>query len=246
MKKVSALWIGNSISDLEKVCIKSFLDHGYDYHLYCYNKDIDNLPEGVTLRNGNKILNKDKIFRYKSGFNAGSFSGFSNLFRYKLLYEKGGTWVDTDLCLLEDNLNFKKGNVFVTEVGEPPDGKFASSLMRAKKGCPVFKFCLKKFSEVDTDFIVHGETGPELVTKAVKKLDLKTNPNVELKSGDNYYPIHWEKSERLFYDEIDINDGWITLHFWNAWVTSELGLDKNSQYPKWSVFERLKERYLDG
>ena len=40
------------------------------------------------------------MFSYTDGFARGSFSAFSNLFRFKMLFEKGGIWSDPDvLCL---------------------------------------------------------------------------------------------------------------------------------------------------
>ncbi len=246
MKEVSSLWIGDSISDLEKLCIKSFIDHGYSYNLFTYTPQIKNLPPDVTLKNGSQILSKDKIFQYKSGFNKGSVSGFSNLFRYKLLYENGGIWVDTDLALLKPNLNFEKQNVFTTEVGEPPDGKFASALIKAQVGCPVLKECLKEFKKVNVDKVQHGETGPELVTQKLNETGLKKDNRVGLKSRKEYFPVYWEDTERIFYDEIDIKERWRTLHFCNAWITNELNLNKNGSFPHWSIYERLKSKYLNA
>jgi len=246
MKEVSSLWIGSSISNLEKVCIKSFVDHGYTFNLYTYSPEIKNLPSGVTLKNGNQVVSKDKVFHYKSGFNKGSVSGFSNLFRYKLLYENGGIWVDTDIALLKPDLNFEKQNAFSTEVGEPPDGKFASALMKAQEGCPVLRECLKEFKDVNVDQVQHGETGPELVTRKLEETGLKKDSRVELKSKKEYFPVYWEDAERIFYDDIDIKKRWRTLHFCNAWITNELSLNKNGSFPDWSIFERLKRKHLDA
>ena len=54
---VQSLWIGNHLSDMEIISIKSFIEHGYEYHLYCYDK-IDNVPEGTIVKDGNEILDK--------------------------------------------------------------------------------------------------------------------------------------------------------------------------------------------
>ena len=246
MKEVSSLWIGDSITDLERVCIKSFIDHGYTFNLYTYSPEINNLPPGVNLKNGNQIVSKEKIFFYQSGFNKGSVSGFSNLFRYKLLYENGGVWVDTDIALLKPDLNFQKRNVFTTEVGEPPDGKFASALMKVQAGCPVMRECLKEFKNVNNDQIQHGETGPELVSEKLEETGLKKDNRVELKSRKEYFPIYWEDVKRIFYDEIRIKESWKTLHFCNAWITNKLSLNKNDSFPHWSIFERLKKKHLNA
>ena len=89
---IQSLWIGSALSKLEQLCLKSFIDNDMEFHLYTYDK-IDNIPEGVIIKNGNEILDKSEIFRY----NNGSVSAFSNLFRFTLLDKKGGFWVDTDV-----------------------------------------------------------------------------------------------------------------------------------------------------
>ena len=48
-------------------------------------------------KNGEDILVKEHIFTYKNG----SYSAFSNLFRFVLLYKKGGYWADTDLICVK-------------------------------------------------------------------------------------------------------------------------------------------------
>ena len=56
---VQGLWIGESLSKLEQLAIKSFIDHGFEYHLYVYSK-VENIPKGVIVKNGNDILDKIK------------------------------------------------------------------------------------------------------------------------------------------------------------------------------------------
>ena len=40
------------------------------------------------------------VFLYKRGEGAGGVAGFSDLFRFQLLHEYGGWWVDTDVICL--------------------------------------------------------------------------------------------------------------------------------------------------
>ena len=89
---IQSLWIGPELTKLEQLCLKSFVDHGHEFHLYTY-EEVGNVPDGVIVKDGNEILDKSEIFRYKNG----SVSAFSNLFRFTMLYKKGGYWADTDL-----------------------------------------------------------------------------------------------------------------------------------------------------
>jgi mannosyltransferase OCH1-like enzyme len=112
---INSLWIGNSLSIMELLTIKSFMDHGHEFHLWLYSEMETSLPEGVVLEDANQIIPEDKIFSYKNanqyGHGKGSFAGFSDIFRYKLLYEKGGWWVDMDVTCLKP-FNFKSDFVF--------------------------------------------------------------------------------------------------------------------------------------
>jgi hypothetical protein len=107
---IQGLWIGPRLSRFEHNSIKSYLKQGYEYHLYTYGK-VDNIPDGVIIKDGNEILDKKYIFHYE-----GSIAPFSDLFRYKLLFERGGVWTDCDIiCVkrLPDDTQHKY--IFVAE-----------------------------------------------------------------------------------------------------------------------------------
>jgi hypothetical protein len=94
---IQSLWIGNKLSVMEQLSISSFLQNGHSFHLYIYD-DVEGIPNGTTIKDANKILPSSKIFKYK---NHDSYAGFANLFRYKLLLERGSYWVDTDIICLK-------------------------------------------------------------------------------------------------------------------------------------------------
>ncbi len=101
---VNALWIGKRyLTYLEHLTMNSFLYHGAEFHLWHY-KPIE-APKGVVLRDANEILPASMIFRYPKemylDFGANSFVGFSEIFRYKVLYEVGGWWSDMDVTCLK-------------------------------------------------------------------------------------------------------------------------------------------------
>ena len=83
---IQSLWYGDKLTTLEILSIKSFLKF-HEFHLYIYTP-IDNLnlikSNNFKVKDGNKILDIEKL---KLNYNV---LPFSDLFRYKLLYEKGG------------------------------------------------------------------------------------------------------------------------------------------------------------
>lgn len=111
---VQSLWIGPSLSNLEKLSISSFIKNGHDFHLYIY-QPVEGIPEGTTIKDGNDILPEKDIFSY-SNSEAGksSVSAFSNIFRFQLLYLKGNYWVDTDMVSTQF-LNIPEPYLFTTE-----------------------------------------------------------------------------------------------------------------------------------
>ena len=90
--QVQSLWIGGDLSTMERLSAQSFIKQGEEYHLYTYG-DVGNIPPGVVVCDANEILDESEIFTYKNG----SYSAFSNLFRFTLLEKCGGYWADTDL-----------------------------------------------------------------------------------------------------------------------------------------------------
>ena len=103
---VNGLWVGdNRLTHLELLTLKSFVEQGAEFHLWSYDKIRTPLPKGVILRDGCEILPRDRMFRYPKdmllGFGGNSFVGFSEIFRYKVLYELGGWWSDMDVTLLK-------------------------------------------------------------------------------------------------------------------------------------------------
>jgi len=92
---IQTLWTHGNLSTMERLCLKSYLDNGHEVHLYTY-EGVPNVPNGVIIKDGNEIISKD-FLDYRTFINNGTFADF---FRYKLLYDRGGFWVDTDLICL--------------------------------------------------------------------------------------------------------------------------------------------------
>src|SRR5579872_5264198 len=114
---VHGLWIGNSLSKLELLTLHSFVEHGHEFHLWTYSDIRTPLPRQVLLEDAAEIIPSACIFKKmeidpETGVGRGSFGApFSDLFRYKLLFEKGGYWTDMDITCLKP-LDFEEEYVF--------------------------------------------------------------------------------------------------------------------------------------
>ena len=236
---IQTLWVGNKLSTMERLCLSSFVQNGHPIELYSY-EDIENVPDGVVIRDGNEILSEDMIFEYK---HHKSFSGFSNYFRYKLLSEKGGWWVDTDVICLkpfnladplvvcsEEVLPLGEGNTHVGScVIKAPAGNILTK--------NAFEICMNKKPED----LIWGEIGPKLVKEMVEKYNMQSF----IKSPAWFCPIPrclWT----AFLDgsvELNFKEETHAVHLWNE-MWRRGGASKDEEYPSNCFYEKLKKRYL--
>ena len=94
MRDVGMLWIGGSLSWMEQLCLKSFVDQGQPVTLFSY-EDIPNVPAGVIRRSGREVLDTDNFLKYEK---KDSFALFADLFRLHMIAKNPGMiWVDTDV-----------------------------------------------------------------------------------------------------------------------------------------------------
>ena len=237
MLEVNAFWDGE-LSALETLCITSFVRHGVTYNLYVYDEPAK-LPGGVSLKDAAAVLPRDKVFRYAAGeFNLGSIAGFTNWFRYAAIHQRGGWWIDTDVCLLKP-FDFAGEEVYFEESSQTEAFYVATSCFKAPSRSAVMNDCLRRFAEKDVKRVVHGETGPRLLTDSIVALGKQHRA---LRSAE-IMPIPWWDWRRLFYDEALSLADCYAVHFWNAMVTTD-AVDKNARFPTNAPFERFKRAYL--
>lgn len=160
---MSSLWIG-PLAPLERACIESFMRNGHAYHLYVYQTPSD-VPPGVTVRDAREILPEDHIFRNIRGAGTGSYACFADLFRYKLLRDRGGFWVDTDVFCLRP-FAFHEPYVFGAE-----DKPVANGVIKAPVGSELMQRVYAESSQVNHDRVIWNELG-DIFSKHVISLGL--------------------------------------------------------------------------
>ena len=89
------LWIGPALGAVERACLRSGLAQGHAVTLYCYDVPCG-VPSGIDVRDAAAVMPADRIIRHRTG----SVALFSNMFRYALLKQGKGIWIDTDIYLL--------------------------------------------------------------------------------------------------------------------------------------------------
>jgi len=237
---IQSLWIGARLSTLEKLSIQSFLDHGHQYHLYAY-QDLPDLPAGAVLMDASTILSAAQIFQYRE---RKSYAAFSNVFRYKLLLERGGLWADTDVISLRP-LDLADDQFFASETIEWRDMKgtstvVSSCIIKAPPGSAAMKLACDICWAKDWAMLSWGEIGPRLVAQVVEAQGLQHL----VQPPAAFCPVSYNEWRRLIDEQsLLLPAGTYAVHFWNEmWRLA--GADKDADYPPASLYECLKRRHL--
>lgn len=221
---------------MEQLSIASFLKNGHEYHLYVYDA-VKNVPAGAVIRDANEILPASRIFQYK---NQASYAGFANFFRYKLLLERGGWWIDTDVICLKP-FDFPEEYVFASEMDHKEDEVIASGIIKAPVGSDLMAYAWEVCEKKDPQQLKWGETGPRLMTEAVRKFSLENYK----KPYWCFCPLGFREWRRVLEPDAEglVHEESYAIHLWNEmWRVA--GLDKNGSYDKNCLYERLKTKYL--
>jgi len=224
--------------DLERVSLRSFLACGHNYHLYVYD-DIKNVPDGVILKDASEILPSSDIFQYTEHK---SYAGFANFFRYELLRQRGGWWVDLDVVCLK-SFSFQNDYVFASERDTSGRECVTNAVIRAPQAAPILADACTICRSKEPKRLKWGETGPDLLHDRVRRHGLWSY----VVTATTFCPIDYFH----FIDcvlpggPIDFGEQTFAVHLWNE-MWRRQALDKNETYAASSLFEHLKRRYLNG
>jgi len=232
---IQGLWIGPRLSAMERLCISSFLKHGHPFHLYVYQAT-EGVPSGATALDANEILPASRIFLYRD---IPTYAGFANFFRYKLLLEKGGWFVDADTICLKP-FEFAEPFVFSSE-GAGGNGLVNLAALKVPKGSAVMQFAWDACQGMDVEKLQWTQAGPKLITRAVEEYALQRY----VQSPEVFCPVFYPDWERVLDPKAVLPNSPQThaIHLWNE-LWRRAGRDKDRQYPRQCLYERLKRRYL--
>jgi hypothetical protein len=227
-------WWGNVLSPYEVLCLKSFVDHGHNVHLYTFDSQLK-VPDGVLICDAAKLISQDRFFTYKEGQGNGSPAGFSNLFRYRLLMEKGGWWIDTDVVCLSSRIP-TVSQFFAYE----DDDLVNSAVLFFETNHPAMLRCHARAEQLGSS-VQWGDTGPPLLTKVLRELGYID----QARPAAACYPVHYSDAldpmrpsqapaivERVKHS--------FFLHLWNEQLRRD-GINKKLLPPQGSVLRQLVE-----
>lgn len=231
---INGLWVGNTLSPLELITIHSFIANGHAFRLWVYEPIKTVLPKEVVIADANEIIPANQVFRYKHnnqfGHGKNSLAGFSDLFRYKLLYQEGGWWVDMDVTCLKP-FDFTADYVFRNHHKLPVVG----NVMKCPQGSPLMLQCYEE-ARVQVNAENRDWMLPiKILNNNILKLGLEKYV-IELSNKDSWYDIR-----NFFRRNVALPNHWYALH----WNNEELGrntVDKSYHVAN-TLYGDLLERY---
>jgi hypothetical protein len=232
---VNSLWIGRTVSKLELLTIHSFLAKGHSFRLWVYDSIETDLPEGVDICDANTIVPALHVFSYRSankyGHGKGSYAGFSDIFRYKLLYEYGGWWVDMDVACLKP-FDFAAPYFFrdhheLNVVGNVMKAPPHSELMKA-----CYEEAIRSVDEHNTDW--HKPI--EILNKFIASFELGAFIKTNVSNSDE-----WHRTKRFIKNSNPVPHEWYFIH-WQNEVWRHKGMSKDNFYYR-SALGALMQQY---
>jgi hypothetical protein len=239
--QVHMFWAYGNLTRLERLAAASFVANGFDLKIWTYGS-ITNLPKGISQFDAREVIPESRIFKYKNG----SYSGFSNLFRYKILSLKGGLWADTDIICLASSYDIKKmsqDGFLVTQHTDFWNESINSNLIYHPnpKGGDLIDLAFAISERYQIENLNWGDCGPNLLT-ALVTLYPKLAPKIM--SSEFANPIPSYKCPDILLKSKKISKNTWFLHCYNE-VWRRKGIEKDNPYPPQSILGKLFAQYED-
>jgi hypothetical protein len=255
---IHMFWHGPAFSRIEKLCVASFVANGHQLQLHVYEEPVGT-PAGITIADARKVIDESKLFRHPK---SGSMAQFADWFRYRVLYESGGIWADTDVVCLQP-LRYSQAEIYAWQdelqinnavLGLParhPLAKWmADCCENPNKILPYDdgrskrrKWRRRWLQGNRRGNVKWGEYGPVGFTSAARHLNYadKALP------AAHFYPVHYRDWQMVFDQPRDLAllGEARALHLWNEMLRRHPGFDKNARFLKGTLIEQLCDRYLD-
>lgn len=234
---IHGLWIGEALSPIELLTLHSYIRNGYEFWLWIYMPIKTQIPKEVKICDANEIIPFEQVFRKKEAdpnYNVGkgSFGApFSDIFRYKLLYEKGGIWTDMDITCLKP-YNFTQPYFFRVHPILPVIG----NLMKCPPKSQVMLDSYLEANEKCNQDTKEWLTTNKILNKHIEIHGFKKYIVPEISNMDN-----WHHLEKFLFNNGKIPEQWYFIH----WMNEEW---KNQKLKKEVVFfnttlQKLMKKY---
>ena len=250
-----SLWVQEDdeadLPTIQTLSLLSAVRQGYTIELYTNLRSLGEELDPYLNNNQIKILNPFSILKYNEDT---KILPYSDLFRYKVLYEKGGTWIDLDMILLD---RLPNDEIIISSEHTFQSGAYKSKktytpnvgILRFSKGN---EFLKKVIDEIENN----GNDANFTDNMKIFKKHLKKYYYYKVSNPNMFCPIPWWVVNEIYenkmqystkYDvEVDdketILNNATAIHLWNNFSTIK-NLVPN--YKKGSLFYDLNKYIFD-
>lgn len=257
---IHTFWHGPPLSRLERLCLSSFVAHGHAVNLYVYEVPAG-VPAGVQVCDASEVLPRDTLFEHRKRRSVGMFSDW---FRYRLLYLKGGIWVDMDVvCLRPFDVYAGRDELFAWQdaasincavlgftAGHPLAKWLDECIAQPNRVLPYdgVRIRLRKWRRRvlqgnRRSDMRWGESGPKALTGAATYFGYAQRAL----PAWHFYPVPFGEWRSIFRADAATLAPLIAessaIHLWNEMVRQTPGFDRDAG-PSNSLYEMLCRRYL--
>ena len=245
---VASLWIGDYLNELSELCINSWLRLDYEVHLYI---DTLNIPKSLGKYKDTgqlQFLKASEILKYDK---KEDILPYSDLWRFKLIFDTGKTWLDCDMFLLKP---LPEQTEIISSEFTFQSGAFKSDLfyvanigvMRMKSiHSELLEKVINKINKVSNDI-------PERCDrmKIFKKIVMKSS-YLDVSPPSHYCPVSWWNTDQIYKNEpytmkygVEplqndfILEHSLGIHLWN-WHTYNKVKQDFTKIEKDSLFSKL-------
>jgi len=221
----NTFWHGRSLSPLELTCMRSFIAHGHRLRVFSYDELA--LPAGVENADARRILPAERFFTFED-----SPSAFTNIFRYRMLLEQGGWWIDTDvLCRTAD---IPACDYYWAE---QELGQVNGAVIRFPPSDALCRRLLQEGERRADRLSFWGQLGPALLTEVLPEAP----PAGHAGSTNDVYPIHWLQTHFFWLPEfasvVESRTRQSTfVHLWHS-LFGKMGIDVHARPPEGSYLD---------
>ena len=234
---IASFWHGAPLANRQIKSINSYLEKGYEYHLYSYDKIENTNLVGVKNIDAGELIPKDRITDFPH------ISSFADFFRYKMIYETGKIWSDLDMICLRD---LPQRKIIISSEEMLKKGAFKSNkgykvcicFLKLPKGDIMLKAILE-WIEKNNDKIKKRTQLQDIFDKYCELF----NYYQYVSPPNDFCPIAWCYAKEAMDDEkylnspekygiekkslSDIKNSSICFHFWNN-ITKDLSTTTSS------------------
>tara|TARA_R110002072_G_scaffold4242_3_gene29952 strand:+ start:50 stop:1516 length:1467 start_codon:yes stop_codon:yes gene_type:complete len=246
---IKTLWIGKTLNELTELSMLSWLKLGYNIQVFSDGSltykhmpiSFDKYKDKIQLDDADRI--------YKNKVND-DILPYSDIWRYKLLYKEGGTWLDADMMLLRQL---------------PPDEIIISSERTLQSGA--FKSKLKYICNIG---VLRFMKGNKLLYNVIKKIENKSRksefcdnmkifrkifmnePDINILAPTLFCSVDWWNAKELYYNDSlsmkydvepisyeSVLEKSIGIHLWNCFTYTKHKIDFEKINPD-SLFAKLQ------